>query len=158
MKHLRNLGIILAVLLVLALTTKAEFTAETIIDAPPEKVWEVLMATEAYPDWNPTFVRIDGAFEDGEVTNHVLFPDGEIVAIATQVAEATAPNTLKQSGGVPLLLTFENEWTLTSEGTGTRARLYEVNNGLYLWLWDESWVEPAYQKVAEALKLRAEAL
>lgn len=30
------------------------------IDAPPEKVWSILMDFDAYPDWNPFITRIKG--------------------------------------------------------------------------------------------------
>jgi uncharacterized protein YndB with AHSA1/START domain len=40
---------------------------ETVIDAPPEAVWDVLTAVERWPQWNPEVksVAIDGDFAEG---------------------------------------------------------------------------------------------
>lgn len=35
-------------------------TASVEIDAPPERVWETLLAFERYPAWNPLIRRIEG--------------------------------------------------------------------------------------------------
>ena len=35
------------------------------IDAPAERVWQVLTDFGAYPAWNPFIVRADGAAEEG---------------------------------------------------------------------------------------------
>jgi hypothetical protein len=37
-----------------------EITAEIEIDAPAEKVWQVLIDFERYPEWNPSITRIGG--------------------------------------------------------------------------------------------------
>ena len=60
-------GVPAAVLIVLivavagALATRKTFLVEIWIPAPPEAVWEVLIDTGAYPQWNPVFVEVDGA-------------------------------------------------------------------------------------------------
>jgi hypothetical protein len=39
---------------------------ETIINASPEVVWEILMTHDAYPNWNPFIKEITGLTEPGE--------------------------------------------------------------------------------------------
>ena len=42
-----------------------ELRTEVEIDAPRERVWQVLMDFSAYSDWNPFITRISGAPEKG---------------------------------------------------------------------------------------------
>lgn len=137
-----------------ACTTK-EFHAEAVVEAPPEKVWEVLTDTAAYPEWNPVFVKVDGTYAEGAtVKNSVMFPDGDAVDMDAKV-EAVVPNReLRQSGGVPLMLTFDHKWILEPVNGGTKIIQHEVDRGFYLWFWDSDWVEPAYQRTVDALIAR----
>lgn len=41
-------------------------STSTVIDATPEKVWDLLMATEDYPQWNPYLVQVDGTLAPGQ--------------------------------------------------------------------------------------------
>ena len=52
-------------LIVASFLTSKTFEAEITIAAPPEKVWAVLMDTDTYPDWNPTFVEVSGPYKVG---------------------------------------------------------------------------------------------
>lgn len=54
-----------------------ELRTEVEIDAPPSRVWEVLMDVGSYPDWNPFIQRVSGTLAKGarlELT--VTPPDG----------------------------------------------------------------------------------
>ena len=69
-----------------ALTTKT-FHVETTINAPAEKIWEVLTDTAAYPEWNPTFVEVDGTYSlGGKVLNKVQDPSGAVLEMTATVA------------------------------------------------------------------------
>ena len=46
------------------LTTKT-FEADITFAAPPEKMWVVLMDTQSYPDWNPTFIAVSPPYALG---------------------------------------------------------------------------------------------
>lgn len=149
---------LIAVVVGLGLLVEKTFRAEVVIPAPPEAVWTVLMDTAAYGDWNPVFVGVDGAYtEGGDVLNHVAFPGGEIVEINAQVDTVTPNEALRQSGGVPLVLTFDHQWLLEPVDGGTRVTQYEVDRGIYLLFWDSSWVEPAYADTNQALSERVAA-
>ena len=58
--------IVLIVAVAGALATRKTFLVEIWIPAPPEAVWAVLIDTGAYPQWNPVFVEVDGAYAEGE--------------------------------------------------------------------------------------------
>jgi len=38
---------------------------EIIINAPISKVWDILMAVDRYPEWNPSVVKIWGTLKEG---------------------------------------------------------------------------------------------
>lgn len=148
-------GIVLAGALALAMLGKKTFHVETVIPAPPEAVWTVLMATEKYPEWNPTFVEVTGPYEaGGAVLNKVRDPNGEILEMTATVAELVANKTLRQRGGIWGIITFDHRWLLEPVAGGTKVTQHEVDRGLYLWFWNSSWIEPAYARTNEALKKR----
>ena len=43
----------------------ARVRAEIEIDAPPERVFDILVDLEAYPDWNPFTPRVESSLEIG---------------------------------------------------------------------------------------------
>lgn len=142
----------LAVLGAASACTTREFHAEAVIPAPREEVWEVLTDTAAYPQWNPVFVKINGAYAEGAtVRNSVMFPDGNPVDMEARVTTFAPNRELRQTGGIPLVLTFDHRWLLEPVDGGTRVVQHEIDRGFYLWFWDSSWVEPAYATVMEAL-------
>ena len=140
-----------------ALFTKKTFHVETTISAPPDAVWAVLMDTSKYREWNPVFVGVEGAYAEGRtVTNTVRFPNGSDVRMEAAVKRLTTSRELRQTGGVPGLLTFDHQWLLEAVPGGARVIQHEVDRGLWLWFWDSSWIEPAYAEVLTALKERVE--
>lgn len=137
-----------------ACTTK-EFRAEAVIEAPPERVWAVLTDTAAYSEWNPVFVKVQGGYAEGAtVKNSVMFPDGQAVDMDARVEAFIPSRELRQSGGIPLVLTFDHRWILEPIDGGTRVIQHEIDRGIYLWFWNSEWVEPAYQRTVQALKQR----
>lgn len=139
----------------LAVFTKKTFHVEMVIPAPPEAIWAVLMDTESYEEWNPVFVKVDGAYSEGEkVANTVRFPDGSDVEMKATVRALEVARELRQYGGTPGLMTFDHHWLLEPIEGGTRVTQHEVDRGLILWTWNSDWIEPAYQTVLDALVKR----
>ncbi len=140
-----------------AIFTEKTFHVERRIEAPPEMVWDVLMDTEAYRDWNPVFVAVDGYYEEGaRITNSVRFPDDSIVDIENDVLTVIVEKEIRQRGGTPGLLTFDHRWLLEAVDGGTSVSQYEVDRGIWLWFWDSDWILPAYESVLDALEKEIE--
>ena len=139
--------------------SRTEMHTEIYVEAPPEKVWSVLVDTERYPEWNPVFVKVEGTLAKGaQVTNHVVEPGKEPVEMGSTVVAFEPAKELNQAGGIPGFITFDHRYILKPEGDGTRVVQHEIDQGLYMYFWDSSWVEPAYAKVNQALKARVEML
>lgn len=69
---------IFSFLMVLALLSQYQFEvrADTIIDAPPEKVWNALVQMDCYKDWNEQLQFLGGSIALGEKVNLKLSVDG----------------------------------------------------------------------------------
>ncbi len=154
-------GVPAAVLIVLivavtgTLATRKTFLVEIWIPAPPEAVWEVLIDTRAYPQWNPVFVGVNGAYAEGEtVLNRVREPSGAILEMTATVETLLPSAELRQSGGIPGILTFDHRWLLEPVEGGTRVIQHEVDRGIGLWFWSSDWIEPAYAAANAALAER----
>ena len=132
---------------------------ELVIPASPSAVWHVVTDAAKYPEWNPTIVRVEGAYElDAVLMNHVRDGSGEEVVMKSRVVAMLENRELHQFGGTPGLLTFDHKWILEPVADGTRVIQHEEYRGLGVWFWDASWVEPAYQRSLEALSDRVAGL
>ena len=109
----------LGLLLVASFLTTKTFRAEITIAAPPEKVWAVLMDTQSYPDWNPTFVAVSPPYALGaKISSRVVKPDGAFIDMTPTVTALVADRELRQSGGLPGVLTYNHAWLLAPVNGG----------------------------------------
>ena len=146
---------VLIVAVAAAFVTRKTFVVEIWIPAPPEAVWEVLIDTEAYPQWNPVFVEVEGVYVAGKtVLNRVREPGGAILEMTATVETLLPGAELRQSGGIPGILTFDHLWQLESTDDGTKVIQHEVDRGIGPWFWNSDWIEPAYTATSEALAER----
>ena len=109
------------------------YSATIEIEAPPQRVWETLVDTAAYPDWDPGMVRIEGALAPGERVSFFtkLSPDR---AFPVKVTGFDPPQKMVLTGGLPLgLFKSERTHTLTATADGTTTfHTEEIFSGLLL--------------------------
>lgn len=142
----------LVILIAAAVFSHKSYKVERIINAPPEVVWGVLMDTGSYGDWNPVFIKVVGAYEPGgTVQNTFQSPSGETFDVTNRVTEVVPQKLLRQKGGVTGIITFDHQWQLEPVEGGTRVTQYEIDRGLYVWFWDDSWIISSYTKTLDAL-------
>ncbi len=70
------LGVFLTFLLVLNVVTTLELKTEVVFDAPKEKVWEVLIDSDMYAEWNPFITSVIGEMKQGEQITNVMVNKG----------------------------------------------------------------------------------
>lgn len=113
---------------------QVELANEIEIDAPPEKVWEVLVDFEKYPEWNKYYVHME-TFEDelkvgSKLRPHVLIPPDENPTKGTVAISKFDENKcfqIKRSLGI---LTAVHTWDLEpTENGGTRVKRCEIVDG-----------------------------
>jgi hypothetical protein len=148
--------------------------AAATIDAPLDLVWAVMLDLDAYPDWNPFVVRVDGpagrppAVGD-ELVLHVRWASGRGVRSTERITRLEPPEgrprraALEYEFGGPLAaLGFVRGRRLqeieeVEDGT-TRYRTKERLHGLLAFAAPLTRVQDGFERHAAALKARAEAV
>lgn len=107
------------------------YSATTTINAPADKVWELLTDAPSYPDWNPTIVSLKGTIAEGH-TIALVSTVNPGRTFKLKVSDVTAPRSMVWSDGMPLGL-FKGVRTFTLiplDGDGTEFTMTEVYSGL----------------------------
>jgi hypothetical protein len=135
------------------------YEASAVIDAAPEKVWSVLLATAQWPEWDPSCEKIEGTVVLGaKIKAFSKLSPGR--AFPVKVSALVANERMVWSGGMPLgLFKGERTFILTRDGERTRFALREEFSGPMLALIGGSIPDmtEAFRGFAAGLKARAEA-
>lgn len=136
-----------------------EFSARTIINAPPERIWSVLTDGTSYPEWDPYCERIEGRIAAGEkIKAFTSLSPGRAFPVTVTAFEPG--KRMVWTGGMPLgLFTGERTFTLAPGREGkTEFTVREVFSGPLLGMFAKSlpdMTEP-FREFVEGLKKRAE--
>lgn len=110
-----------------------EIRAETIVDAPPAVVWQVLTDFAAYPDWNPFIRSIEGKPWVGtRLSIEIRLPGGKNMRFRPRVLRVAKDHEFRWIGRVLIAGLFDGEhrFTIVPEGGGSRFVQAEVFTGL----------------------------
>ena len=130
-----------------------EVYTETIIAADPEEVWAVITDASNYKNWNPVITNATGTYAEGATIINTVVEEGKKpTTIKSKVVKFEPPYHLNQFGGYRGIITFDHHYILEKVDAGTKVIQKEEYTGFYVNFWDSAWVEPAYQRVNEALK------
>jgi hypothetical protein len=138
-----------------------QFEASITIDRAPEEVWNVLLDTAKWPEWDPFCDRIEGSVAPGaKIRAFTKLSPGR--AFPVKVEQLVPNERMVWGGGMPLgLFRGERSYGLSAEAGGGRTRfvLREVFSGPMLALIGGSIpdMSEAFQKFVEGLKARVEA-
>ena len=136
-------------------------TATTEIDASPERVWQVLTDTAAYPQWNPFVRRLEGELEVGGAISVDLQPgEKKPQTLRPTIVELEPGRTFTWLGhvGVPGLLDGRHTFTVEAAGDGARLVQHEVLSGALTPLFRSMLTRDtpsAFQRSNDALAARA---
>ena len=116
--------------------------SEIAIEAPPERVWDVLVDLSRYPGWNPFIVAVIGAVEEGATLRVTLAPPGgRRITLKPRVTEVRPAGALEWLGhvGFPGLFDGRHRFELhRTLGGGTRFVQRETFTGLLVVLFARS--------------------
>ncbi|WP_435625313.1 SRPBCC domain-containing protein [Flagellimonas sp.] len=151
-------GIIL-ILVILMITRRKSVHHEIIINNSSKEVWNVLISMDKYPEWNPVMELLHGEVEEGnKVTYKFTQSSDSSYEIQAMVKEIVTGQLLNQSGGTPLILTYDHKYILEQVEEGTRVTIHEDYGGIGVNFWSPKPVEEAYARLNEAIKTRVESL
>lgn len=141
-----------------------ELRTEIMIDAPPDRVWDVLTDVRSMGDWNPFIKDVDKEFREGERMRIILAPPNRMpMTIRPRVLAVSPGRELRWRGhlGVPGLFDGEHVFEIhPAEGKSTRFVHREEFGGLLvpmLWRMLDTDTRQGFEEMNHALKDRAEA-
>ncbi len=137
--------------------------AEIEIDAPAERVWEVLTDFPSFPSWNPFVRRISGKVETGaRLTTYLVPPGGRGMSFKPVVRAAEANRELRWLGRLLIPGLFDGEHAFLIEPLGPgRVRFIQQERftGALVPLFSRSLdrgTRQGFEEMNRALKARAE--
>jgi len=140
-----------------------ELCTEIEIQAPSEKVWQVLTELDKYPEWNPFICHAVGKAETGKTVDIDFQPDGKGLKLHCMVATFQPYRELSWKYHVTHPLLFRGEHIFTIEPLGeNRIRFIdrEEFNGLLVFTQVkdiDTNTKRGFETMDKALKARAEA-
>jgi hypothetical protein len=100
-----------------------KISSSILIEATPEKVWDVLMAFERYPDWNPYILEAKGARVEGErLEVRMRPPGGKAVNFRPRVTSVVERMEFAWKGRLLLPKLFDGEHRFTLDDLGDHLR------------------------------------
>jgi hypothetical protein len=142
-----------------------ELHSEIVIDASPERVWDVLTDFASYPQWNPFIRRISGELEvGGRLEVRLEPPDSRGITMRPTVLRAEPNRLIRWVGHLLVPGLFDGEHSLAIEPLEEdRVRFvqHEAFKGVLVRLLARSLDTSTlrgFEQMNGALKERAEAL
>jgi uncharacterized protein YndB with AHSA1/START domain len=133
-----------------------------VINAPPERVWQVLTDAAAYHEWNPEIVGVEGQMGLGKrIVARVRLGDGALRRVPMRVSRFEVPSRMEWLGGLPLrLFVGRRTFTVTPRSGGSEFRLHLEMSGLLSPFISKSVGDrqPEVDSFSAALKRRVEAI
>jgi len=132
------------------------------INASAARVWDVLVAFERYPEWNPFVQSVSGVPVAGaRLQVHVRPPGGRGMKFRPSVLEATPGRQLRWLGRlfIPGLFDGEHSFKINELGpTCCELIQAETFRGLLAWLFGRGLdaTGEGFEQMNNAIKLRAE--
>jgi uncharacterized protein YndB with AHSA1/START domain len=131
-----------------------------VINAPPERVWQVLTDASAYHEWNPEIIGVEGQMGLGNrIVARVRLGDGALRRVPMRVSRFEVPSRMEWLGGLPLgLFVGRRTFTVTPRAGGSEFRLHLAMSGLLSPLISKSVGDrqPEVDSFSAALKRRVE--
>ena len=150
-------------LFALAQLGRHDLRTETTINATPERVWQVITDTAAYPQWNPVIVRLEGQLHPGQTIEFENRTGKNSMIFRPTILKADQYRELRWLGRLwlPRLFDGEHYFILTPTPDGKKTHLQHGENfkGLlvpFVRNWLNGEIKTGFTRINDALKTRAE--
>ncbi|MDX1684092.1 MAG: SRPBCC domain-containing protein [Saprospiraceae bacterium] len=137
--------------------------SDIIIDAPAQKVWNILMDFESHPEWNPFIRSISGEPKEGEnITVRLKPPDGKEMTFRPVILKNEREKEFRWKGKLFIKGLFDGEhyFKLEKIDNSTTKFIHGENfSGILVGLLSGALKNTlaGFQDMNEALKARCEA-
>ncbi len=138
-------------------------STEIIIDAPVQKIWEILSDLSQYATWNPFIIYAKGLFREGENLSVIQKPPGEKPRLfKRRISKIDKPNEIHWQGKwfIPGLFDALHIFKLEALGENKTRFVQKIQySGLLtsmLWSRIEWSLKAGFNKMNQALKERSE--
>ena len=125
-------AIILAIFLILLAIGRKSAHAEVTIPTQPEIVWENLSNVSKVKAWNSILIPIAGELKEGSKVTYEFYQDegGKAAVMSAAVKEIVPLKMINQTGGMPLILTFDHKYLIEQVPEGTKVTIHEEYRGV----------------------------
>ncbi len=134
-----------------------EYHASATIAAPVKEVWDILVDTDHWHEWDPHVVRVEGhAILGGRIRMYTTLSS---TTVPVEVAEFEQPNRMVWRGGLPFgLMTGTRTFSLTEADGATTFVLHEVFTGPLVGILGRFMpdLQPTFEVHVEGLRARIE--
>lgn len=114
--------VVLVFFALLAMRQKRELRTDIWIDCPPSDVWQILTATDEYPQWNPFIRHIKGELRiGGKLEVEIAPPGGSPMTFRPTVLVFQPNHKLQWLGSLGIRGFFDGEHTFLLESDGSRT-------------------------------------
>ena len=146
-----------SLLFILWLTGRKSVHHEVNIQASPETVWKVITDMDQYPQWNPVMRLLEGKVEQGNQVKYLLTQDEDTqIEIRATIAQLIPEQLMRNTGGNPLLFSFDHTYTLQVNAALVKVIIHENYTGIGVNFWNTGPIKEAYRRLNIALKERCE--
>lgn len=156
MRPNKPFGLALAASLAACSTMKRE----VVINAPADRVWSVLTDVEAYPEWNPFFVKAEGKLAVGNELDVTMQPVGKSAqSFSPEILELEPRRKLVWRGrlGIPGLFDGTHYFFIEPvSASSVKFRQREEFSGIFVPFVGFDPYEKGWEKMNAALKRRVE--
>ena len=121
MRKIYNILLFIIIFATVSLSGCTSIAIRTSIDinAPKEKVYEVLSDLNNYPNWNPYHRKVEGTFEEGAKLNvYVTRPDGQQVDVPPKMMTIIENEEITWGGGIKGIFYGVHTFRLESKSKG----------------------------------------
>lgn len=136
------------------------YSVRRMINAKPQKIWDLLTDAGSYADWNPAVIGIEGTIAQGESIKLTSIVNPKRT-FNLKIDEVDAPKRMVWWDGMPLgLFKGVREYKLTPQADGrTEFFMEEAYSGLMAPLITRSIpdMSDSFEQFADGLKKAAEA-
>lgn len=155
-----GLGVLAVSVAGFTLAPEAEIVTSVMLPSPTDAAYAALIDGDAYPDWNPFIISLEGQARVGETLEITVDPaSGDPMSFTPEVLVAEPGRELRWLGSASIPGVFDGEHYFVLEAVEGGARLThgERFSGVALWFLDVETFRADFEAMNAALARRLSA-